>query len=87
MARQWMMLPIRGGAISARTMLKPWGGDGRRYMINRELERGVDYQSIDGEAAEVIAKATDEWLGMISVADGVATPKRADLKGTTLDRA
>lgn len=88
MARKWLMLPIRGGPLAARTTLKPWGGDGRRFMLNRELERGVDYQSLDGKAAEVIRKATDEWLKMaVGAGDGVATPKRADLKWTTLDRA
>ncbi|MEM6988905.1 MAG: hypothetical protein AAF721_00365 [Myxococcota bacterium] len=88
MARKWLLLPIRGGALSAATTLKPWGGEGRRFMINRELARGVDYQSLDGEAAKVIERATAEWLAMAAGAgDGVSTPKRVDRRRTTLDRA
>ena len=88
MVSRWMMLKVHGSPLSSRTTLKPWGGDGRRFMINRELLGGVDYQSLDGEAAEVVRAATAEWLkAAVGAGDGVATPKRVDLKATTLDRS
>jgi hypothetical protein len=76
MARRWLLLKITGGPLRASTRMKPWGGDGRNFMINKLLARGVDFQSIDGEAAEVIRQALEDFIrhAAPTEGEGVATP-------------
>lgn len=76
MARRWLLLKIRGGPLQATTSIKPNGADGRAIAINRWLARGIDLQSIDGEAAEVIAAAIRRFLALAvpTSGEGVGTP-------------
>ena len=76
MARRWLLLKIVGGPLKASTRLKPNGADGRAFAINRWLKRGIDVQSIDGEAAEVIAAAIRRHLELAvpTSHEGVGTP-------------
>lgn len=86
LAENWLVLPVRGGPFAASARLKPNGADGRGYMIDRNLRRGIDFQAIDGDAAEVIRRTTEEWLAAAVPADGdgVATPARVPMGGGTL---
>ena len=78
MASKWLLLKIKGGPLLASTSIKPNGADGRSFTINRWLKRGIDLQSIDGEAAEVIAVAIRSHLGLAvpTSGEGVGTPLR-----------
>ncbi len=86
MAENWLVFPIRGGPFAASARLKPNGRDGRSFMINNNLRRGIDLQAIDGAAAEVIRATTEAWLRAAVPAggDGVATPAKVPLSGGTL---
>lgn len=86
MAENWLIFPIRGGPFAASALLKPNGRDGRSFMINNNLRRGIDLQAIDGAAAEVIRATTEVWLrdAIPNSGDGVATPARVPLAGGTL---
>lgn len=86
LAENWLVFPIRGGPFAASATLKPNGRDGRSHMINRNLRRGIDLQSVRGEAAEVIRRTTDAWLqGAVPASgDGVGTPARVPKGGGTL---
>lgn len=86
MAENWLVFPIRGGPFRASARLKPNGRDGRSYMINNNLRRGIDLQSVRGSAAEVIRETTDRWLADAVPAggDGVATPTRVPTTGGLL---
>jgi len=86
MAENWLVFPVRGGSFAASALLKPNGRDGRSFMINKNLRRGIDLQAIDGTAAEVIRATTQDWLraAVPAGADGVATPARVPLSGGTL---
>lgn len=76
LARRWLLLKITGGPLAASTRIKPNGADGRAFTINRWLKRGIDLQSIDGEAAEVIAAAVRRFLPLAvpTSGEGVGTP-------------
>jgi hypothetical protein len=86
LANNWSIGPIRGGSFAATCVIQPNGADGRSFMISRNLARGVDLQAIDGAAAEVIRRTTEEWLRVAAPADGdgVATPARIPTRGGTL---
>lgn len=86
MARRWLLLKIRGGPLAASTRIKPNGEDGRSFAINKWLKRGVDLQSIDGEAAEVIRAAIERFLhqAVPTVGDGVGTPATVPHSGGEL---
>ena len=85
-ADRWLLLKIRGGPLAASTRIKPWGGDGRRFWINRMLKAGVDFQSVDGKAAEVISDAVESWVKRAVPASGagVGTPDRINPRGGEL---
>lgn len=86
LASFWLVFPIRGGPFRASARLKPNGRDGRSFMINNNLRRGVDLQGVTGDAAEVIRRTTDAWLqGAVPASgDGVGTPARVPKGGGTL---
>lgn len=88
LARRWLLFKIRGGPLAASTRIKPWGGEGRRFAINRWLRFGIDLQSVDGAAAKVIQQEIAAWLPRAAPAsgDGVATPARPTTKGGELPR-
>lgn len=75
MARKWLLLKITGGPLAAQTRIKPNGADGRSFTINRWLAKGIDLQSIDGAAAEVIRVAIARFVNKaVSDTQGIATP-------------
>lgn len=86
MAQHWVLLPIRGGPFAASCTIKPNGAGGRNFMINSQLQKGIDFQSVVGPKAELIQKIVGEWLqGAVPASgDGVATPATADTKGGEL---
>ncbi|EDM74775.1 hypothetical protein PPSIR1_10970, partial [Plesiocystis pacifica SIR-1] len=51
LARRWLIYPVRGTTVRASARLKPYGGEGRSHRINGWLERGIDLQSVRGDAA------------------------------------
>ncbi len=63
MARRWLVLPVRGSTVRASAKVKPWGGEGRSHQINGWLERGIDFQSVNGEAEQVIRWTIEAWVG------------------------
>ncbi len=86
MAEHWLVGPIRGGSFAAKATLKPNGRDGRSFMINNNLRRGIDFQSIGGTAADVIRRATEAWLrnAVPASGSGVGTPAKVPLRGGVL---
>lgn len=77
--------PIKGSSMKASRWLKPVtvgakGSPGEYdFMINRWLAQGIDLQGVTGKVAEVIQKATDEFLaGAIGPADQIKTPENED---------
>jgi hypothetical protein len=82
MAQHWLLLPMRGGPYQASCVIKPNGSQGRSFMINSQLQRGIDFQSVTGSKAELIKEITAEWLrgAVPSSGDGVATPASADTR-------
>ncbi len=86
MAENWLVFGIRGGPFRAAVTLKPNGAGGRGNMINAALRNGVDFQSIEGDVAQIIQRTTQDWMqnAVPSGGDGVSTPPRTRLGGGTL---
>jgi hypothetical protein len=76
LAKRWGIGAITGGPFQARVKLRPYAAGERNVVITRELQRGNDYQSIEGAAAEVIQQVVAAWLeaAVPTGGDGVATP-------------
>lgn len=76
LAKRWLLFKISGGPSRATSRIKPWGGDGRRFWINKMLKQGVDLQSIQGQVSTIIARELRTWATAAAPAagDGVGTP-------------
>ncbi len=63
--------------------MKPNGRDGRGFMINNNLRRGIDFQSLGGATVDVIGRATEAWLRNAVPASGrcVGTPAKVPPRG------
>lgn len=60
MASKWVRLKVGGSFRRSSVKVKPFGGDGRSFQIDRwarRKEQPVDLQSVDGAAAVVISNA------------------------------
>lgn len=72
MADHWWLGKIRGDAIKSMRYVKPYAGDdgpepslpgpGRDVLLNVLLKKGVDFQSVRGQARVEIQRLFDEWL-------------------------
>lgn len=89
MAEKWGIGPVVGGPFRASVKLRPFDGGEHAPMISRELRRGVDYQSVEGDAAKVIQDTLQDWIrrAVPASGDGVATPESvpAEKSGTLPD--
>jgi hypothetical protein len=97
MADHWWCGKILGSFAKASVTIKPYGGDAgprpdsvnrrgdehRSFIIKLLLAKGIDFQSVQGRAHDVIALALQRALKN-AVGEFVHTPPVADTKGGTL---
>ena len=83
MARRWLIFPVRGTSVRASAKVKPCGGGGRSHQINGWLARGIDFQSVRGDAEAVIKSTIAAWMAATH-GTTVSTPKTATTRGGEL---
>ncbi len=83
-AKSWLLGEISGGSITAKRFLKPVimaDTPGKfDWVINAWLDRGIDLQSVKGQAAVVIQKAVDEYVSA-GFGSSLFTPTKQERSG------